>query len=118
MLFHARQDVGTKGGLEGDQEITNINATSGTNGTDNNFCEQKPGSLSGIVYADTNGDCVRQPAEAGVGGVTITLTGTDNMGNPVNLTTTTAADGTYSFQNLVPGKYTITEAQPAGFFHE
>ena len=37
---------------------------------------------------------------------------TDDLGNPVTLTTTTAADGTYSFSNLRPGVYKVTETQP------
>ena len=33
----------------------------------------------------------------------------------MSTTTTTAADGSYSFGTLRPGTYTITETQPAGF---
>jgi serine/threonine protein kinase len=36
-------------------------------------------------------------------------------GNPVNLTQTTDADGTYVFLGLPSGTYTITETQPAGY---
>ena len=41
--------------------------------------------------------------------------GTDDLGNSVTLTTTTAADGTYSFSNLRPGTYQVNEIQPAVF---
>ncbi|MBV9124591.1 MAG: hypothetical protein JO112_14640, partial [Planctomycetes bacterium] len=52
----------------------------------------------------------------GVAGVTLVLTGTDDQGNAVNVTTTTAADGSYTFSNLKPDNgtgYSITEIPPA-----
>ncbi|OYV01866.1 MAG: hypothetical protein CFE45_02935, partial [Burkholderiales bacterium PBB5] len=42
-------------------------------------------------------------------------TGTDDLGNPVSLTTTTGADGCYTFATLRPGTYRVTERQPAGY---
>ena len=59
----------------------------------------------------------------GISGVTLALTGTDDRGNSVTLyiipnTTVTASGasiGTYSFANLRPGTYTITETQPVGY---
>jgi len=53
--------------------------------------------------------------ETGIANVTLTLTGTDDLGNAVNTTTTTAANGSYTFGTLRPGTYTINETQPAGF---
>ena len=48
--------------------------------------------------------------------MTINLDGTDFLGNGVHLSQATDADGTYVFQNLLPGSYRITEAeQPAGY---
>ena len=46
---------------------------------------------------------------------TIDLTGTDNLGNPVSLTTSTNANGEYSFTGLTPGTYTVTETQQTGW---
>jgi hypothetical protein len=74
-----------------------------------------PSSLSGIVWEDFNDDGQVDSGEKGISGVTITLTGADDLGNPVNLTQTTDADGAYVFLNLRPGTYKITEAQPAGY---
>ena len=53
--------------------------------------------------------------EFGIANVTVTLTGTDDLGQSVILVTMTAANGSYSFTNLRPGSYTITETQPTAF---
>src|ERR1019366_7167144 len=38
-----------------------------------------------------------------------------NDQGPVSATTTTAAEGSYSFTNLRPGSYAITQSPPTGF---
>ncbi|NLD15676.1 MAG: DUF11 domain-containing protein [Gammaproteobacteria bacterium] len=72
-------------------------------------------SIAGYVYHDANDDGVKDAGENPIAGVTITLTGRDDYGNDVTRTTTTLADGSYKFDNLVPGTYTVTETQPAGW---
>ncbi|NYZ61368.1 SdrD B-like domain-containing protein [Luteimonas deserti] len=83
-------------------------------------------SLAGVVFEDrdrvgANGGTRQSPAaEPGIGGVTVTLTGTDAFGNTVNRSVLTAADGSYSFNNLSPAGadgYTLTQTQPAGFIN-
>jgi hypothetical protein len=74
-----------------------------------------PSSLSGVVWEDFNNDGQVDFGEKGISGVTITLTGTDLLGNAVNLSQLTDSDGAYVFLNLFPGNYTITETQPAGY---
>jgi uncharacterized repeat protein (TIGR01451 family) len=75
-------------------------------------------AVSGFVYTDpnVNGQFEPQLGEKGIGGVTVTLTGTDVSGNSVTKTTTTDATGAYAFTGLVPGNYTITESAPYGFY--
>lgn len=89
-----------------------------TQSTANNFAEIPNGrSVSGRVFLDYNNNGVlNNPPDHGIGGQTVALTGTDINGNPVNLTTTTAADGSYSFAAVPEGtNYTLTQpAQPAG----
>src|SRR5438093_10689920 len=51
-----------------------------------------PSSLSGFVYLDQNNSGVFDAGDTGLSGVTVTLTGTDNSGNAVNVTTNTLAD--------------------------
>ncbi len=80
-----------------------------------NFGEVRPVSVAGRVYIDTNNNGVIDGAEAGIPGVTVRLTGTDDTGAAVNTPTVTDATGAYSFLNLRPGTYTVTEIQPAAF---
>jgi hypothetical protein len=75
-----------------------------------------PSSLSGVVWEDFNNDGQVDFGENGISGVTITLTGTDFLGNAVNVPPqTTDSDGAYVFANLYPGNYSLTETQPAGY---
>ena len=96
--------------------ITAIPLAAGIDATLNNFGELLSVGLSGAVFADLANDGVQQlPNDLGLAGVTQNLTGTDDLGAAVSATTTTAADGTYSFTGLRPGVYTVTEpTQPAG----
>ena len=64
-----------------------------------------PASLAGRVAA----------VGTGIAGVQLALTGTDVFGNAVSASAKTAADGSYSFAGLAPGKYTLTETQPQGY---
>jgi uncharacterized surface anchored protein len=52
----------------------------------------------------------------GLGGAVVTLTGTTRNGQTVTMAVTTAADGSYSFTELQPGTYMLTETTPpAGY---
>jgi len=61
------------------------------------------------------GKVTNENTHAGYAGLTVTLTGTDANGNAVSLTTTTAADGTYSFANLAAGTYNLSVTDPSGY---
>ena len=106
------------GGTAINDAFQNITLVANTDGADNNFGELPPSSLSGTVYRDNNNDGLISGGETGIGNVSVFLSGLDDLGNAVNLSTTTLVDGTYSFTNLRPSGvagYTITETQPAGF---
>lgn len=71
-----------------------------------------PASVGDKVFIDTNGNGLQDAGEPGLGGVTVTLL--DGSGNSAG-STTTAADGTYSFTGLVPGNYQVKFATPTGY---
>jgi hypothetical protein len=75
-----------------------------------------PSSIQGLVYLDSNNDGQVSFGESAVPGVTVTLSGADDLGQAVNRTVQTDADGVYAFTNLRPSDpagYTLTETQPA-----
>ncbi|MEZ6143518.1 MAG: SdrD B-like domain-containing protein, partial [Zavarzinella sp.] len=110
---------GTAGGiantLANPNQISNIVLPGGIDATGYNFAEIPLTSIAGSVYEDQNGNGVRDFLEPGIQLATITLTGTTVQGNPVNIQVQTDANGNYLFDNVVPGTYTLTETQPAGF---
>ena len=63
--------------------------------------------VEGHVFHDINHNGVLDPGETPLPGVTVTLTGTDDAGNPVSMTTVTDSEGEYTFLPP-PGTYTIT----------
>lgn len=71
-----------------------------------------------VIYADVNQNGQHDPWERTIAGVQLQLTGIDLDGNPVNLVTTTDAQGNYAFGRVLkplPGtQYTLTEIQPWG----
>src|SRR5207248_1579787 len=111
--LEGKETIGTPGGTTGNDVFSAVVLSSGVNGTNNNFGELQPASLAGYVYVDANNDGIKEVTEAPIAGTTVTLTGTDVNGNAVSKTTTTDVNGLYSFTNLVPGTYVVTETQPA-----
>ncbi|MGR6797052.1 SdrD B-like domain-containing protein [Sphaerotilus sulfidivorans] len=87
----------------------------GESGTGYDFLEVPAGQIGGRVFLDAEDNGVQDAGDAGIPGVTVTLTGADDLGQPVSQTTTTAPDGSYSFANLRPGTYAVSEpTQPPG----
>jgi hypothetical protein len=72
-------------------------------------------SIAGSVYADLNANGVRDVDEPGIAGVTITLTGTDDLGNAVTRTVVTDLEGQYRFGDLRAGTYQLFETQPGEY---
>ena len=78
-----------------------------------NFGELRPASISGRVHAELNGDCIPDPGEPLLQGVTIYLL--DRRGDQIDVTTTDE-NGQYIFRDLEPGTYGVEEVQPPGYF--
>lgn len=110
-----KDSVGTQGGTLGNLAINNFVITPGAQGANNNFGHVQAASLSGYVYSDANNNGSMDPGEFGIAGVAVKLTGTDDLGNAVSQSAVTAADGSYNFQNLRPGTYTIVKVPPSGY---
>ncbi|MFK7957536.1 MAG: beta strand repeat-containing protein [Lysobacterales bacterium] len=64
------------------------------------------GAIGDTIFGDVNRNGAVDLGE-GLSGVTVTLTGTDGGGNPVQITTMTDGSGNYSFDNLPDGNYVV-----------
>ena len=71
-------------------------------------------SIAGNVFRDFNAnDVLDGGTDTGIGGITMTLTGTDFDGNSVTRTVLSLADGSYNFDFLPSGTYTVTRGTVA-----
>jgi hypothetical protein len=68
----------------------------------------RPITIGGVVWDDMNGNGLRDDGEPGIQAATVTLSGTDGLGNSVPQSTTTDAHGAYQFNDLAPGTYAVT----------
>ena len=113
--YHDGTDTaGTSGGVAhnpGDS-ITGAMLIGGKTAEEYNFGELRPASISGRVHGELNGDCIPDPGEPLLAGVTIYLL--DASGNRID-STLTDSQGEYSFRNLEPGIYGVEEIQPEGY---
>jgi len=77
------------------------------------FCPPvQPGTISGTVFVDLDGDCIQGTNEAGIEGVEITLFGADGY----KIILETDEFGNYIFTDLEPGVYTVSIGQiPGGY---
>jgi hypothetical protein len=104
------REVQKNGWAQTTAPLAPIMLTSGQAVTNQLIGNMQTGSISGTKFIDTNGDGIREPGEPGGAGFTIQLSGPGGA-----RTTTTAADGSYSFTSLGPGTYTVTEVVPSGY---
>ncbi len=80
----------------------------------NDFGNYQYATKSGVKFNDLNGDGVKDAGEPGLANWTITLEGKDGWAMPISKTTTTDANGEYTF-SVPPGSYTVCEVQKAGW---
>ena len=112
--FDGTDTAGTAGGVANNpgDSITGAVPLAGMAAEEYNFGELRPASISGQVHGELNGDCIPDPGEPLLAGVTIYLL--DSSGNRID-STTTDSNGEYSFRNLEPGVYGVEEIQPDGY---
>ncbi|OCR01802.1 hypothetical protein BCD67_04715 [Oscillatoriales cyanobacterium USR001] len=73
--------------------------------------------ITGCKFEDLNQNGYRDGNEPGIQGTTIYIdTNGDGRFQSTEPSTVSAADGTWSFNNLTPGTYRVREVAPAGFF--
>ena len=118
--------INSKGVVIGPTDVSTTANTGGPGDNDHTFIFGfKPSvSISGTDYLVSNtttaGSLTTATTGVAIAGTTITLSGSDAFGNPVNLTTTTDASGHYSFTGLSLSNssgYTVTETPPASDSH-
>ena len=74
-----------------------------------------PAQISGTVYNDSNGNGTRDAGEAGLGGWTV-FVDANGSGNPAGQPqAVTAADGSYSIQNLPEGNFPVRVVGQSGY---
>jgi hypothetical protein len=71
------------------------------------------GSISGFIYYDFNKNEIQDPTENGLPNVTVNLF---DLSNNLVATTTTDANGNFTFQNVPAGDYTVSPVPPDKFF--
>lgn len=89
--------------LAGNTLPRDINLT--TDQVDVDFGFKNSGIVSGTLYQDIDGDGTKSMVDTEFGGVLVTLT---NAANTTTMTTTTLADGTYSFGNVPMDNWKIS----------
>ena len=116
--------AGTAGGTVNGDVISAVALVANQAATGYLFGETQVTGLNGTVYVDANANNSKDSGEAGIAGVTVTLSGTSNAHVAVNCSTLTDGNGNYVFPatgvtgacaNLTPGIYTVTETQPIAF---
>src|SRR5258708_7713020 len=107
--------MGAVAGITSNDRFSNIGLNAGVIDPNNNFGELLPAALKGFVYVDSSNDGIKDPNEAAIAGVSVTLSGIDDLGSNVSLTQATLSDGSYAFLNLRPGTYTVQETQPSSY---
>ena len=131
-LFDGPEIVGTVNGkpsgfIIDNDHFSGLQLSAGQSGRDFNFIELMPASLSGLVYQDGDAIIVDQDVflddvvcrdgqftddDTAIAGVTLMLW---NEAGQLVTATESGHDGSFTFVNLKPGDYSITELQPDGW---
>ncbi len=113
--FQATVDSQTNGLIVNPVNAATVTYDSGATATSNATTTTVDSlTLGDRIFNDANGNGVLDGGESGLGNIALTLyadtnaNGTFDAGTDTEIaTTTTAADGTYSFSGLAPGSYIV-----------
>ena len=73
------------------------------------------GIINGVVFADPLDTQVYNSSDGLLPGVSVTLTGTTNQGNSIDVSVASDQNGAYSFDDVLPGTYAVTPGSVAGY---
>ena len=102
---------GTPAGSVGADRFDRVVLTAGSSGVNYDFGEVG-GTVSGRVFLDRDRDGLPGAGEPPIPSVLVVIR---DSGGTVVGTATTGPDGTYRFDGLPGGDYTVTETQPGGY---
>jgi cyclophilin family peptidyl-prolyl cis-trans isomerase len=80
--------------------------------TANGFNNIALGVITGTVYINPTNSNVFQSSDIVVPGATVSLTGTTTSGTPVNVNAVTDSKGAFTFFQIQPGTYSLSESTP------
>ena len=109
----AKNHVGSNNDVDSDIQsdgfVRNITLISGEVSTnvDAGFTIISNAFIGDFVWEDLNGNGVQDAGEPGIEGISVQLTGTTTLGTPVNISTISASNGSYGFDNLEAGTYSV-----------
>ncbi|MDP6556570.1 MAG: SdrD B-like domain-containing protein [Pirellulaceae bacterium] len=109
---HLGTVAGSTVGLSEQDAFRQIGLASNQAGINFDFCEHQPASLAGNVFHDFNDDGVRDADDEPIADVSVELR---NEAGAASAFAQTKSDGSYQFQNLLAGTYTVVEVQPSGW---
>ncbi|MBU6237089.1 MAG: DUF11 domain-containing protein [Planctomycetes bacterium] len=120
VTIRATVSVTVTGNISNTATATAANDTNAANNTSaavtTNVTAPPVVSFAGRIYNDANRNSVFDSGDGGIAGITVTLNGTPiNSTTPVTVTTTTNANGEYSFANVSQGTYTVSTGTPSDF---
>lgn len=101
-------------GSSSNDRLSEVTLRWGEQGIQYNFGEFLPSSIAGLVHVESDGDCIVEPGETLLAGVTVQLL---DANGAIVATTVTDANGGYRFDGLDPGTYAVRESQPDEYFH-
>ncbi|TWU60560.1 Cna protein B-type domain protein [Rubripirellula tenax] len=94
---------------------TNETALTNNTATASTTVDPLTGSIAGKVFLDVNTNGIFDTGDTGIEGVSVRLTGTDDLGTVVDRTVQTNASGDYVFAQLAAGTYSVIETDPEAF---